>query len=44
MPWFFVKDVEEGGVFNYRIKNHLVEVRDSEHLQALRRRCEGDDK
>jgi len=36
MPWFFVKDVKKGGLFNCVIENHLVEVVDPDHLKALR--------
>lgn len=35
MPWFYVEEVENGGVFNYQIKNHLVEVRDPDDLSVL---------
>ena len=37
MPWFYVKEVDNGAVFNYSIKNHLVQVVDPYHVQELRR-------
>jgi len=37
MAWFVVKEVENGSVFGYSIRKHLVEVEDAEHLAELRR-------
>jgi len=37
MPWFYVKEVVEGSVFSYTIKNHLVEVNDPYHVEQLRK-------
>ena len=36
MAWFLVEATESGAVLNYKIVNHLVEVRNPEHLKALR--------
>jgi len=37
MALFFVKDIRAGSVFGYVIKNYIVEVKDEEHLKALRK-------
>lgn len=40
MPWFYVKEVENGAVLNYQIKDHLVEVRSADDLAVLRKEPE----
>lgn len=35
MVWFYIKEVENGSVFNYVVENHLVDVGDSEKVKLL---------
>jgi len=37
MARFFVKGIPSGSVFGYLIKDNLVEVKDEEHIKALRK-------
>lgn len=37
MPWFYVAETKNGGIFNHQIVNHLVEIKDETELVEIRK-------